>query len=335
MPTALRAAIAEYPVWLNTVLVALTIVVIAKGADWIVEAGARVAKRLGVSELVIGLTIVAMGTSAPEFAVTLIAAYAGKNNVSVGNVVGSNIFNLGFILGGCAMVRPITTSRDLVRRDGTVLIGTAVLLTLLLGFDLTLGRLDGVVLFSLLALYLAFLFVRRAAPSDEVSELVGDDDDQPPKGWRDALHLIGGLTLVVIGSGLLVESASAVARSFGVDEWVIGVTVVAAGTSAPELATSLTAVVRGRYALSAGNVIGSDIFNMLGVLGVAGMFRPMVIDPIARESLVMMVVMVIAVIGFMRSGWRVSRLEGAALLLMSSGRWLHNVVYTARGGRLF
>lgn len=310
------------PAWANALVILGTIVVIGKGAHWVVDSAGRLAAHLGISELVIGLTVVAFGTSAPEFAVTLIAAFKGHGDISVGNIVGSNIFNLGFILGGCALVRAIPTSPTLLWRDGMVLGGTTLLLLALIGWDLELGYVDGAILFTLLGVYLGYLIrVRRRIPCTEERE-EGTPRTRPGVSWqRDLALLLFGLICVVGGSHLMVESATAVARALGISEWVIGVTVVAAGTSAPEFATSLVGVLRGRYGISAGNVIGSDIFNLLGVLGVAGLLRPVGIDPMARVSLAALCGMVFAVLIFMRSGWRVSRLEGLVLILVAAGRW--------------
>jgi cation:H+ antiporter len=309
------------PLSANGLMVLATIVVIGLGAHWVVESAARIAKRFGISELIIGLTVVALGTSAPEFAVTLIAAFKGQGDISVGNIVGSNIFNLGFILGGCALVRAIPIGRTMLRRDGAVLGGTTLLLLALIAWDLRLDRYDGVVLFVLLGIYLGYLFRQRrdgVVDSHAQPELIGQKDDSL---LHDSVRLVVGLVCIVAGSHLLVASATVIARGFGVSDWVIAVTIVAAGTSAPELATSLSGVIKGRYAISAGNVIGSDIFNLLGVLGLAGMLRPVDIDAMARVSLAALCGMVFLVLFFMRTGWRVSRLEGLALVAIAASRW--------------
>lgn len=316
------------PLWANGLIVLGAIGVVALGAHWVVEAAAQIASRLGVSELVIGLTVVAFGTSAPEFAVTLIAAFRDQGDISVGNIVGSNIFNLGFILGGCALVRAIPTSRRLLVRDGFVIASTTLLLVGLIGWDLRLDRHDGVILFVLLGVYLYVLF-RQRKEHDET-----DAPEVPGAGthglaWNTAV-LLAGLVAIVGGSHLLVGAASVIARGFGVSEWAIGVTIVAAGTSAPELATSITGVVKGRFALSAGNVIGSDIFNLLGVLGLAGILRPIEVDALARVSLAALAGMVFLVLYFMRTGWRLSRLEGLALIGVAMVRWAFD--FSSGGG---
>jgi cation:H+ antiporter len=213
-------------------------------------------------------------------------------------------------------------------RDGFVIASTTLLLVGLIGWDLRLDRHDGVILFVLLGVYLYVLF-RQRKEHDET-----DAPEVPGAGthglaWNTAV-LLAGLVAIVGGSHLLVGAASVIARGFGVSEWAIGVTIVAAGTSAPELATSITGVVKGRFALSAGNVIGSDIFNLLGVLGLAGILRPIEVDALARVSLAALAGMVFLVLYFMRTGWRLSRLEGLALIGVAMVRWAFD--FSSGGG---
>lgn len=301
----------------------------AKGADLVVEAASRLALRLGVSELIIGLTVVSMGTSAPEFAVTILAAINGDGNISVGNIVGSNIFNLGFILGGCALFQAIRTGPTLLFRDGAVLGSTTVLLCLLIGWDLRLDRHDGLLLVVLLVLYLMRLYRDRSKAIDEdtLHQVEAEEHESVEEVLaahpmvHDVVALVVGLVAIVGGSHLMVESAVHVAEVYGLSKWVIGVTIVAAGTSAPELVTTLVAVLKGRHDIGAGNLIGSDIFNLLGVLGVAGIIQPLGVDEGARISLLALCGMVFLALFFMRTGWQVSRLEGALLLLVAMARW--------------
>jgi cation:H+ antiporter len=312
------------PTWANIIIVLITIGVIGKGAQWVVEAAAKIATRMGVSELIIGLTVVSVGTSAPEFAVTLLAAFRDQGDISVGNIVGSNIFNLGFILGGCALVRAIPTTPTLFRRDGLVLIVATLALLAFIAIDLELNRLDGVILFACLILYLAYLFKQRKVmpgSEEELKAIMAKADEKVSLG-KTGLLLVIGLVSIIVGSHLLVDSASEIARAYRVKEWVIGVTIVAAGTSAPEFATSLMGVIKGRYGISAGNLIGSDIFNLFGVLGLAGIMRPVEVDPMARVSLAALFGMVAIVLLFMRTGWRFSRLEGGILVALALVRWI-------------
>jgi cation:H+ antiporter len=303
-------------IFLDIVILIATIIGLWLGAVWLVESAARLARRLGMSELVIGLTVVAVGTSAPEFAVTIAAALRGQADISVGNVVGSNIFNLGFILGGVAMVRALNTSRKLVWRDGMVLISVTFLLLFFL-WDLTLARWEGAVMMSLLVLYVLYLIYQRETIAD----------DEIPAGafqWLDIPRLLAGMALIAVSGHFLVDAASTLARFFGLSEWVIGVTIVAAGTSTPEMATSLIAVIRGRYGISAGNLIGSDLFNLLGVLGLASFIRPLTVDASAYGSLLLLSALVILVVIMMRTGWKISRVEGAFLVVVNLLRWLND-----------
>lgn len=309
-------------VWAHALIVLATFFAIAAGAKWVVDSAAALAQRAGISPLAIGLTVVAFGTSAPEFGVTLVAAFQNQSSISVGNIVGSNIFNLGFILGSAALLRAIPTDALLVWRDSLVLVGATVVLYLLIGIDLRLDAVDGVVLATLLVAYLMLVWRGRYEGTTAVLHDVGDIGAPGPAIWRDTLFLVLGLATVGVASHFLIGSATALARSFGVSEWAIAVTIVAAGTSVPELATTIAGVARGHMAISAGNVIGSDIFNMLGVLGVAGMLRPMTLDPAARASLLALTGMVIVVLVMMRSGWRVSRAEGMALVTLAALRWV-------------
>ena len=301
----------------DVTIVLVCVGVIAKGATWLVDSASKIAKRLGISELVIGLTILALGTSAPEFAVSILAALKGVGNIAIGNIVGSNIFNLGFILGGTAIIHSLKTSRILIVRDGFFLLfGTFILLFFL--WDLTLTKFEGGVLFSLLILYLGYLYVKREPL--ETKQVMGK------MYWGDPLMLIGGLAMVLVGAHFMVESAINLARYMGVSEWVIGATVIAAGTSAPEFATSLAAALRSRYGMSVGNLIGSDIFNLFGVLGVAGMLDNITVSSDARMHLVFLSLMVALVLVFMRTGWVVSRREGYILVMIGLVRWINSFI---------
>ncbi len=288
-----------------------------KCADLLVKGAVGLARRFGISPLVIGLTIVAMGTSAPEFGVTILAALRGMGDISVGNIVGSNIFNLGFILGGTSVIHSLKTNKKVVFRDGIFLFTGTLLLTAFL-WDLTLGRVEGVILFILLFGYLGYLYWRK--------ETVEAETHTDRLRWFDPALLILGMGMVLGGSHFLVESAVDLAKVMGISEWAIGVTIVAAGTSAPEFATSLVAALRGHHGLSVGNLIGSDIFNVFGVLGLAAIMRNLPVDIGARSNLIMLGLMVMIVLVFMRTGWRVSRWEGIALVSIGLARWIYSFI---------
>ena len=301
----------------DVIIVLVCVGVIAKGATWLVDSASKIAKRMGISELVIGLTILALGTSAPEFAVSILAALKGIGDIAIGNIVGSNIFNLGFILGGTAIIHSLKTSRIVIVRDGFFLLfGTFILLFFL--WDLALTKFEGGILFSLLILYLSYLYIKREPL--EMDQVTGKMD------WWDPVSLIGGLAMVLFGAHFMVESAVNLARYLGVSEWVIGATVIAAGTSAPEFATSLAAALRSRYGMSVGNLIGSDIFNLFGVLGVAGILSDIPVGLDARVHLVFLSLMVALVLVFMRTGWVVSRREGYILVMIGLVRWIYSFI---------
>ena len=301
---------------IDILIILASILAISQGAAWLVDASVRIARKLGVSDLVIGLTIVAAGTSAPEFAVTFLAAFRGMGDISVGNIVGSNIFNLGFILGGTAIIKNLLTDGKVVGRDGGFLLVGTLMLTGFL-WDLSLDFWEGAVLLAMLFAYLGYLFWNKEPVEIET------EDDQSYR-WYDPLILIVGLALVVGSSHFLVASASDLAELAGISQWVIGVTIVAAGTSAPELATSIVAALKGNHGISVGNLLGSDIFNMYGVLGVTAMLRELPVDAEAHSNMLALIFMVILVMIFMRTGWRLTRWEGVVLVLIGLGRWLYS-----------
>lgn len=297
---------------LDIFIIVACIVGLWRGAELVVNSATHIARKIGMSDLVIGLTVVAIGTSAPEFAVTVVAALEGQSDISVGNVVGSNIFNLGFILGGLALLRGIATTKTMVYRDGGMLIGTTILLIIFL-WDLTLSRFEGAVLLIILVTYLGLLIYRRS-----------ESDEHIPEGnfsWLDVPKFIVGIAIIVVSGHFFVEAASDLARLIGISEWVIGVTIVAVGTSAPEIATSLVALLRGQSGMSAGNLVGSDLFNLLGVLGLAGLLVPLTVNPAAQSSIFLLGGMVILVVVMMRTGWRLSRWEGGLLITINLARW--------------
>ena len=302
--------------WLEVLIIIVCIAGLWLGGSWIVDAAARIARKIGMSELVIGLTIVAIGTSAPEFAVTIAAALSGSADISVGNVVGSNIFNLGFILGGIAFIaNGIPTSRKLVTRDGGMLI-SATLVLLFFMRDLRLATWEGITLIVILVSYVSYLIIKRDG---------GDSAEEVPDGefqWLDIGRLIVGIVLIVASGHFLVDAATIIARHFGISEWVIGVTIVAAGTSAPELATSLIGVLKGNHGISIGNLIGSDLFNLLGVLGLAAIISPLTVESGAMSSMVLLCGLVVLVVVMLRTGWRLSRLEGGLLIAINLVRWV-------------
>ena len=305
---------------MNTMTVVLFVVglgLLVLGAEWLVKGASRLAAALGISPLVIGLTVVAYGTSAPEMAVSVKSAWAGQPDLALGNVVGSNIFNVLFILGASAIITPLVVSSQLIRLDVPIMIGVS-LLTLLLAGDGSVGRLDGAILFALAVAYTVFQVRQSRKESAAVREEYGREFG-PGRGATAAnlAFIAAGLVLLVLGSRWLVNGAVAFAQALGVSELVIGLTIVAAGTSLPEVATSILAAVRGEREIAVGNVVGSNIFNLLAVLGLSGLVAPGGLPAPAsllRFDLLVMIAVAIACLPIFASGATIARWEGALFL---------------------
>ncbi len=298
-------------------LLLLSVAALWFGGHWVVSSSGRIATRFGLSDLLVGLTIIALGTSAPEFLVTLVAALRDLPDISVGNVVGSNIFNTGLILGICATLWPIPLSRPLVRRDIPVLLAGTALVLVFLAPDQQLGRAEGLTMLLALVAYLLYLFWSH-------------ERDGPHDGSgmsREVALLLLGFSGVVGGAHLLVESASSIATTLGVSKWRIGLTIVAAGTSLPEVATSIAAARHGRGGMILGTLIGSEIFNLLGALGLAAFLRPMVVDCSAVPGVLMMLGAVALLFLLNLRGSQVRRVIGLVLIGVALARWTVDFVW--------
>jgi cation:H+ antiporter len=298
------------------------------GGSWLVRGASRLALGLGLSPLVVGLTVVAFGTSAPELAVSAGAVLSGRTGLAVGNVVGSNIFNVLFILGLSALITPLSVHRQVIRQEVPILIGAAALL-IVLGLDGGFGARDGAILLGLLAAYTTFL-VRQARAASTATAASTDASREPPSpragAWDDRLPLqlaliVAGLGLLVAGSEALVSSAVTLARALGVSDVVIGLTIVAAGTSLPEVATSVLAGLKGERDIAVGNVVGSNLFNIFGVLGVASVAAPLsgagalpVPPDVARFDLWVMLAASAVCLPVFLTGREIARWEGALFL---------------------
>ena len=309
---------------------ALGLVLLVFGANLLVKGAASLAASFGVSPLVIGLTIVAFGTSAPEMAVSIGAAFAGQADLALGNVVGSNIFNILLILGVSALVTPLIVNQQLVRLDVPLMI-VASLLVLLFGLDGNVGRSEGAVLFAGILIYSVFLIFqsRKETDADVRAEYAAEYADKDTDGYihyvRDGALIFGGLFLLVLGSQWLVESAITIAQYFGVSELIIGLTIVAAGTSLPELATSVIAAIRGERDIAVGNIVGSNIFNLLSVLGLSSIVAPsgIVVPAVAIGfDIPVMIGVALMCLPIFFSGYVITRWNGALFLF-------YYVAYTA------
>ncbi len=292
-----------------------------KGADFFVDGSGSIARKLRIPDFIVGLTVVAMGTSAPELAASVSAAVAGKSDLAIGNVVGSNLLNILVILGISALILPPVVERTLYRRDVPVLLLTAVILPVMLlvggkGADgkYALNFVSGSILLALFFLYL-FLTIRSALVYRRTHpDMQEEDGVKVLPWWKSILFTLLGASLIVLGGKFAVDSASDIARQFGVSEAMIGLTVVAFGTSLPELVTSAIAARKGNSDIAIGNVVGSNIFNVLLILGTTVLIRPVPADVTMLIDLfvVLLASLIFAFAGF--TGKRISRTEGATFL---------------------
>ena len=307
---------------LELLLFAVGLTALTLGADWLVTGAARVASQRGVSPLMVGLTIVAFGTSAPELVVSSAASLRGESGLAVGNIMGSTVANVGLIIGLGALIRPISVHRRLIRREAPLLIGFLIAV-LLLAVNGTIERFDGLLLLGAFALYLYWLFVwgqasghteDRISAEIEIAQEKGDPKGRRP--WLNWARVVFGLLLLLLGADWLVDSAVDIARAFDVPEEVIGATLVAVGTSVPELASTIAAAVRGLGDIAIGNVIGSNIFNLGLVLGVAAAISPLELSSLAIQTeVVPALLFCLLLIPIAYTGARVSRAEGGLLLV--------------------
>lgn len=303
----------------SLLLIACGIVLLIVGADALVSGASHIAQRFGIPSLIIGLTIVALGTSAPEITVSTTAALSGNTELALGNVVGSNIFNVLLILGLAAVILPLSVHLSLIRQEVPVMVGLSLLLLALI-LDGSLSRLEAALLLVFGVAYLLLLLVQARRAAIAARDVAVDLSD--PNGWMaripSAVLIVLGLVGLVGGAQLLVRGASAIALSFGVSELVVGLTVVALGTSLPEAAASIAAARRGERDMAIGNVVGSNIFNIALCLGLAGMVAPDGLEAPAQLiafDLRVMVVVAVALLPLIITDYEVSRQEGVLLLI--------------------
>lgn len=300
---------------LTLALAVAGLVSLVLGAELLVRGASRLAVSFGVSPLVVGLTVVAFGTSAPEAAVSVQSALAGSSDIGLGNVVGSNILNVLLVLGLSAAIMPLVVSARLVRLDVPIMVGVSFLL-LLLALNGVIGRIDGALLLTGLALYTGYSVRRSRRGGGGEGEASGSERAGGSKVLQ-VLYVLAGLGLLVLGSRWLVNGAVTVAEAFGLSELIVGLTVVAFGTSLPEIATSVVAAFRGARDMAVGNIVGSCIFNVLFVLGLAGLIAPDGIS-VSRAALgfdiPVMIATAVACLPIFFTGWQVARWEGFLFL---------------------
>lgn len=283
-----------------------------KGADFFVDGSSSVAKFFKIPSVVIGLTIVAMGTSAPEAAVSITAGLAGNSDIALGNIVGSNIFNLLMVIGVSAVIFPVISHEDIIRRDMWWNLGVSALLLLLI-LDGTISRLDGCLLLLGIVIYL--VVVIRSALKNRTEE----EASKTMPLWKSALAIIGGLAAIVFGGNLVVDNASLIAESLGMSSTLIGLTIVAIGTSLPELVTSIVAAKKGEAGIALGNAVGSCIFNILFILGSASILTPIHAVPELIIDTAILIVVCLLIFVFAWTKKQTTRLEGVVCILLYLG----------------
>lgn len=296
---------------LSFIMLVVGFALLVWGADKFVAGASAFARRLGVSPLLVGLTIVAFGTSAPELAVSLTAALQGANEIAVGNVLGSNLFNLLVVAGLSAVLCPLIMDRTLLRRDWPLSVGAAVLLLLFLAPDLTISRVEGLIL---LAVFVVVLVVQIRAAMQGRGAADSEEEEIPMSPLLIGVNIVLGLACIIIGGQLAVNGATGIARMFGLSETLIGLTIVAIGTSLPELVTSLVAAHKGQNEIAMGNVIGSNLFNILLILGVSASITPI---PVQAVSVIDCIVLIAASVIFYLPAMRgkLGRAPGAVMAL--------------------
>ncbi|MEG1749081.1 MAG: calcium/sodium antiporter [Tannerellaceae bacterium] len=309
-------------------LLLLSLVALYIGADWLVQGSSALAIKAKISPLVVGLTVVAFGTSAPELVVSLNAALAGQGDIAIGNVVGSNIFNICFILGVSAMIYPIQAKKQLVKIDIPIMLLAAALFTVFF-WGGHLGRIEGAIFVLGVIVYTLFsLYYSRKKGLEASEDLL--PSSQPRRHWAmDLIYMAGGLVVLVFASQLLVDNAVTIAQSLGISEAVIALTIVAAGTSMPELATSVVAAIKRNPEIAVGNIVGSNLFNILTILGVTSLVQPIEAQAVNHLDLLVMLGVSFLLLPLIRSGQKISRTEGAVLVLIYLGYtfWLlHSLI---------
>lgn len=299
---------------LNILFIVIGIVLVLWGADRLTDGAVAVAEKMKMPQIVIGLTIVAMGTSMPEFCVSLISALKGTSDLAVGNIVGSNIFNTLLIVGVSALVAPMSIMKTTVRKDiPFALVASALLLIMCLDGDIS--RIDAAILF---VMFLIFMYITLRGAKVQGTD-VEEKEKKPMATWLSVVWILVGLACLIGGSNLFVDGATAVATKLGVSEAVIGLTIVAGGTSLPELATSVVSARKGNSGIAIGNVLGSNVFNILAILGLTGVISPMTLKGITMTDLSMMVISIILIWLFSFTKYKIERWEGSILTAVFVG----------------
>lgn len=299
----------------SVTLLILSLFALYIGAGWLVKGSTELALKARISNLVIGLTIVAFGTSAPELVVSLNASLSGQGDIAVGNIIGSNIFNIAVILGISAAIHPLQAKRQLTRLDIPILIAATVVFTLLF-WNGTLNRLEGCLFLAGIIIYTVFSLYYSRKHEKKIEEQTGELEKQPEPWYKDVLYIGGGLVILIFASNLLVDNAVSIAQELGVSEAVIGLTIVAAGTSLPELATSVVSALKKNPDIAIGNIVGSNLFNILAIAGTSSVVNPIIAKNVNYVDLLVMLGLSLLLLPLAKSGQKISRTEGWALIVM-------------------
>ncbi len=306
----------------SAIILVIGFVLLIKGADFFVEGSSSVAKKFNVPSLIIGMTIVAMGTSLPELAVSVTASMVGNNTLAVSNVAGSNIFNLMVVCGACALFAPLTIEKNTLLKEFPFSIICAGLLVVLGFLGMSLGRVDGIIFLVIFIVYLLWMIrsakqARNAGDKlEEAEEEFVEEEIKILPMWKCLLFIVGGMIAIKFGGDFVVDGASAIAAGFGLSQTLIGLTIVALGTSLPELVTSIVAARKDEVDMALGNVIGSNIFNILLILGVAAVISPITFLMENIIDIVILIVMSLVVWIFAWTSKEINRKEGIMMLLM-------------------
>lgn len=302
------------------ILLIIGFVLLIKGADFFVDGASNIAVLMRISPIVVGLTIVSMGTSAPEATISIIASLGGNSDISIGNVVGSNIINITLIVGAAAFIYPFQVQKQTTKNEipFTFLSGLVLLVlvsdTIFKGHSNVIDRSDGIILLLFLCIFLYYVF--QTAATDRQNSHNEDSEEQNISWWKSILLSVVGIAGIIFGGNLVVTNATTIAYSFGMSEALVGLTIIAIGTSLPELATSITAALKKESEIALGNIVGSNIFNILFVLGASSVIEPLPVNGKIFSDIFIMLVLTILLLIFSRTDYKLSKKEGLALVII-------------------
>ena len=298
---------------IDIILLVVGMALMIKGADFFVDGASNIAKALKIPTLIIGLTLVSIGTSAPELSVSVTSALQGKDDMSFGNVLGSNIFNVFVVIGASALMMPLAVSKDVIKKDIPILLGIYAILTLfafgISAYSITL--VEGIIIFSLFIAYTIYLIFRAKNEPEEEEE-----EKKSKPWWLNLIYVVAGLLGIIFGGNFVVDSASAIATKLGMSELLVSLTIVAVGTSLPELVTSIVAAKKGENDIAVGNAIGSCLFNIVLILGISSMIYPVGLELYQLVDVIVMIIAVVLIFVFAFKSYKINKWQGVILILL-------------------